>query len=159
MTIQNITWGNELRPNSATNTSKIIEVVDAVNTLDSDMGTAQNDIDDLQTDVSSLKDEVFITQMSINCANIPLMKVDTTKVTLSFQKSPSFNPTNVVSDVNTVSLMDMVTATNATGIDLDAIAITDRGSIGIVTFTLGTNTIPNNHMLRFSGTAPTITIS
>ena len=159
MTIQNITWGKELRPNSAINTSKIIEMVDAINTLDSDLGTAQGDINDMQTDITALQDEVFINEMEINCANIPLMKVDNTKVTLSFQKSPSFKPTNIESDVDSVSLMDMVTATNATGIELSSVAITDRGSFGIVTFTLGSNTIPNNHMLRFSGTTPTITIS
>ena len=69
------------------------------------------------------------------------------------------NPTTVTCESTTVDVVDLVTGTNYTGISLSSVEFYKIGpGLAQIVFVLGTNNIPTNHAVRFSGTSPKIVL-
>lgn len=127
----------------------------------SDMDDAEQAIADVAADVATLGESVSPSSCTITvAAGLVGAKWSATGMGFVLPYPVGMHPTTVTCSSSTVNIVDLTTATNYQGIELASVALTNIGpGLAQITFTLGTNSIPLNHPVRFSGTSPVITLS
>ena len=114
----------------------------------------------------NLKDSVARDSISPSSFNVKLkgcigVRWTSTELVFVVPKPMGMNPRSAVSDVSTVTLVDLALANIHSNVPISDVSVADvsYSHFNLLIKIPSDTELPTNHPVRFAGTAPTITVS
>ncbi|MBQ3339450.1 MAG: hypothetical protein IJG82_07695 [Atopobiaceae bacterium] len=97
---------------------------------------------------------------SVNLAMLVGMAYDTTHAVFLVPIPYGMSVSSATLDSSTVSLVDMITGSNTTGLAVQSVGIyRAEATYVVINVRITTASLTSNHVVRFSGSTPTVTLS